>query len=514
MKNKKTFFITTPIYYPSGNLHIGHLYTTSLAWVIANYKKLMGYDVKFLTGSDEHGLKIQQKAEQAKMNTQEFVDMQVAKFKDLWNLSKIDYDYFSRTTSLKHKEVVLNVFDKLLEKGIIYKGLYKGLYSVSAEEFLTPTQAVEKNGKYYHPVSEDELVEIEEESYFFKMSLFQEWLLDYWKTNPKFVFPEQIIRELENNFLDKGLEDLSVTRISFSWGIPLRKDPKHVIYVWLDALFNYVSALGYSLEQNEDYLKYWENGDEIVHVVGKEITRFHCIYWPIMLKALDIKLPTTILSHGLIRDAQGRKMSKSLNNVVDPIELLNNFDPEVVKYYLTTQIIVGQDANFDFENFKAVYNSNLANNFGNLLSRTISMIKQSFESSVKYHESKLSDFEKDIYKAISETKATFISEMNDFRVDRAYKAVVQLSKQLNGYVDLTLPWTLKENKERLEVVLNTLLNGIYAVATMMSPILKDKSKEVISQLGIKELSMEDLENWSKFDEVVVQKGNVLFERIK
>ncbi|WP_027123214.1 methionine--tRNA ligase [Mesomycoplasma molare] len=511
---KKTFFITTPIYYPSGNLHIGHLYTTTLAWVFANYKKNRKYDVKMLTGADEHGLKIQQKAKESGMLPQQYVDMQVEKFKSLWKLAEIDYDYFSRTTNKEHKEVILNIFDSLLEKGIIYKGTYKGLYSVSAEEFLTTTQAKEKNGKYYHPISEDELIEVEEESYFFKMSLFQDWLLSYWKNNENFIFPKQIIKELENNFLDKGLEDLSITRISFDWGIKIRQNPKHVVYVWLDALFNYISALNYSLENDQDYKKYWENGQEIVHIVGKEITRFHCIYWPIMLKSLDIKLPSTILSHGLIRDSKGIKMSKSLNNVVDPIYLIETYGPEPVKYYLSTQIIMGQDANFDEEHFKLVYNSHLSNNFGNLLSRTIAMFNQTFDQPVKYKENELTDLERDIFKNILETKENYNKFMDEFKIDKAYKEVFHLSKTLNGYIDLTLPWTLKENKERLEVVLNTLFNGIYAVTCFMNSILKNKTKLAIKQLNIEEINFDLIGNWKIFDTTIPLKGKILFERIK
>ncbi|WP_033160926.1 methionine--tRNA ligase [[Mycoplasma] collis] len=511
---KKTFFITSPIFYTSGNLHIGHLYTNTLAWVIRNYKTLNGYEARFLTGSDEHGQKIQKKALEANMETKKYVDQQVQKFVDLWNLAEIDYDYFSRTTNEKHKKIVANIFEKLLEQKVIFKSKYKGLYSISSEEFLTTNQALEKNGKYFHPTSQDELVEIEEETYFFKMSKFEKWLIDYWKEKNDLIFPKQIITELLNNFIEKKLEDLSVTRISFDWGIKVPSDKKHVIYVWLDALFNYISALNYGLTNNDDYLKFWENGDEKVHLLGKEISRFHCIYWPIFLKALDIPQPSKIIVHGLINDAQGRKMSKSLNNVIDPIDLLKKYGPEVVKFYLSTQLSITSDSKFDEEHLKSVYNSQLSNNYGNLFSRTLAMIEQSFsERNVKFKENLLTQAENTIFESILNTKNKFINEMDEFLISKAFKEVFELSKQLNGYIDLTMPWTLKNNLERLEVILNTLLNGIYALSVFLSIIFTNKIKEIKSQLQIDEITLKNIGNWNIFDKIKIKKGNVLFERI-
>ncbi|UVD81952.1 methionine--tRNA ligase [Mycoplasma iguanae] len=509
---QKTFYITTPIYYPSGDLHIGHLYTTTIAWVIKNYKKMMGYDVKFLTGSDEHGQKIAKKAAELKMSEQDYVDMQVEKFVQLWKKAKIDYDYFSRTTSPKHKQIVKNVFNKMLEKGYIYKGEYTGLYSINDEEFLTQTQAKFENGKYYHPLSGHELQEISEESYFFKMDLFEKWWKEEIEPKNDFIIPKKILNELAKNFVDKGLEQLSVTRISFNWGIKIDQDPKHVIYVWLDALFNYLTALNYSLENDQDYQKYWVNGDEIVHIVGKEIARFHCIYWPTMLKSLDIKLPTKIITHGWLITPEG-KMSKSKGNVINPLELLEKFHPEIIKFYLVAVINFSNDGIFDEKQLVEVYNNKLANNYGNLISRTVAMFQQSFSKPVKYFPEKFTVLEKDIFEKITEKSAEYKARFDDFEIDKAIATAMSLSSELNNYIDLSQPWKLKENLERLEVVLNTLINGIYAVSVMLSPILHEKTQQVVQQLKIN-LAWDQILNFEKFDNVILEKADALFQRIK
>ncbi|WP_338068676.1 methionine--tRNA ligase [Mycoplasma nasistruthionis] len=343
---KKHFYITTPIYYASGNLHIGHLYTTTLAWTIANYKKLDNFEVKMLTGSDEHGLKIQQKAAEANLEPQEFVDNLVAKYKQLWIDFGIDYDFYSRTSNPSHKEAVKHIFETFVQKGFIYKGSYQGLYSVSDEEFLTETQAKFENGKYFHPTSGHELITVSEDSYFFKMDLFSNWLSKYISNHPEFLSPQKIVNEMQNNFINKGLEDLSVTRTNIDWGIKLDSDPEHTLYVWLDALCNYITALGYDPNKQKqplDFDKFWNcKNTQVVHLIGKEIARFHMIYWPIFLKALNLKQPGRIQAHGWIVTPTG-KMSKSKNNVIDPYDLLKEFDPEMIKYYLVSQISLGED---------------------------------------------------------------------------------------------------------------------------------------------------------------------------
>ncbi len=511
MQNKKTFYITTPIYYPSGKLHIGHAYTTTLAWTMRNYKTLRGYDAKMLTGADEHGQKIQEKALAANISEQQYVDKMTELFKSLWKKLEIDYNYYSRTTNPSHEQSVQKIFSELLADGVIYKGHYKGLYSIQDEEFLTITQAEEKDGEYYHPTSGHKLEEVQEESYFLKMSKFSDWLdKEFDKVN--FVRPNKIVKELRENFLKKGLEDLSITRTSFTWGVPVSEDSKHVVYVWLDALTNYINTLGYHSQEDSDYQKYWVNGDEKVHLVGKEITRFHCIYWPIILKALNLPQPTTILSHGWIITPEG-KMSKSKGNVIDPIELIDEFGAETLKYFFAAQISMGQDGVFDKEMLKNTYNSALANNYGNLLSRTIAMTLQSFDKPIKYTETN-NELDKEIIKEIIESKKQYVKYFDNFEINKAFEVATKLSKSLNGYIDKTQPWTLKEDKERLEQVLNTLLNGIYAVTTYLSVVIPNKTALAAEQLQTKKLCLEEILNFKKFDETLVQKGEVLFQRIK
>lgn len=513
MKKQKTFFITTPIYYPSGNLHIGHLYSTTIAWVLKNFKSKLGYDVKFLTGSDEHGQKIEKKAAEAKMTTQAYVDMQTSKFIDLWKKAKINYDFFSRTTNKNHEQIVEKTFNKMLEKNLIYKGVYKGYYSVSDEEFVLETNAEKKEDGLYHPVSGHKLELIEEESYFFKMNEFSKWLVDYVEKNKNFIIPNNIWKELKANFLSKKLEDLSVTRISFEWGIKINKDPKHVIYVWLDALFNYISALGFDFEKpNNNFIKYWKEGDEIIHVVGKEITRFHCIYWPIFLKSLDIKLPSTILSHGWLITPEG-KMSKSKGNVIDPLDLLKKYDAEIIKYFFCSKISIYKDGIFSEELLLNTYNAELANTIGNLISRTISMIKQNFNRTIKYSKSNDQN-DIDVIKSISNNFNKYIEHFNKFEIDLAFESMMSLARDLNKYIDLTTPWKLKEDLKRLGQVLNLLLNGSYAVLAMLEVVCPDYVNQFKSILNIKEFDFELINDLNKFDDVIVNENKIVFPRIK
>ncbi|EFF41296.1 methionine--tRNA ligase [Mycoplasmopsis alligatoris] len=513
-KNKKTFYITTPIYYASGNLHIGHLYTTTLAWTIANYKKSRGYDVKFLTGSDEHGQKIFLKAQEANISAQKYVDDLVKNYKKMWSDFGIDYDYFSRTTNQNHKETIQQIFELFLKKGIIYNGNYEGLYSVSDEEFFTKTQAVKgQDGNYYHPLSNHKLSVVKEESYFFKMSEFQEWLKLEILNNPTWLNPQKVINELNNNFISKGLEDLSVTRSNVSWGIKTLSDPKHTIYVWLDALCNYISALGFNLKSNTntDFEKYWQNGDEIVHLLGKEISRFHFIYWPIFLKALDIKMPSKMISHGWIITPTG-KMSKSKNNVIDPYDLLAKYHPEMIKYFFVSKINLGEDGVFDIKLFEDTINSELINNYGNLVSRTLKMISNSFDNGIKHKKSD-DNIHKNIDTAILESKEKFIKYFDEFNLSTGLKVAIDLGNTLNKYIDETTPWKLTDRLDELELILSRLLNGIYAMSTYLKVVMPQKMNEVSKALNI-EFDLEQVQNFEKFDNKKMESKFLFFQRIK
>lgn len=513
MKNKKTCYITTPIYYPSGSLHLGHLYSTTIAWTIKNYKEKMGYDVMFTTGSDEHGQKIEIKAKELNMETQKYVDMQTDIFVSFWKTAKIEYDFFSRTTNQKHKESIEKVFNYILEKKIIYKGNYNGLYSINDEEFIAKKDAIEKDGKFYHPTSNHILEIIKEESYFFKMDTFSQWLIDYNYQNKKFVIPAKAWNELKKNFMDKNLEDLSITRISFDWGIKIQRDPKHVVYVWLDALFSYLTGLGWSIDnESKNYLKYWKNGDEIIHVVGKEITRFHCIYWPIFLKALDIKMPTHILSHGWLITPEG-KMSKSKGNVINPLDLIEKYDIEVLKYFLVSQINIFNDGVFDEKLLINTYNSDLANTIGNLISRVAAMYHQSFKTPVKYINSE-EEIDSELLKSILKFFEEYKSYFDLFQIDKAMGAIISLGKELNKYIDLTKPWLLKDNLLRLEKILNTLLNGIYAILSMIEVVMPDNAKTLLKTINLDNLDFSQISNFNKFDKVIINKYNMVFDRLK
>ncbi|WP_406617442.1 methionine--tRNA ligase [Mycoplasmopsis adleri] len=515
MKNKKTFYITTPIYYTSGPLHIGHLYCTTVAWTLRNYKKIMGYDTKFLTGGDEHGQKIENKANKANKSPQQFVDELVETYKQMWKEWNIDYDYFSRTTSPKHIKAVQKVFSWFLEHGFIYKGKYEGLYSVEDEEFLSKNQAVLKeDGEYYHPSSGHKLIVMSEESYFFETSKMQKWWLEKVQNEPQWLMPQKMTKEMIQNFVAEGLEDLSVTRTNIKWGIPIKEDPRHVLYVWLDALFNYVTALDFDIDNpGEAYKKYWENGDEIIHIIGKEIARFHFIYWTMFAEALGIKQPTHIYAHGLLRDKDGRKMSKSLNNVIAPDYLLQKYDDEMIKYYFMSQVILGEDSNFSEEKLVDIINANLVNNYGNLISRTLKMLNNSFPKGLFYKPSS-QKIHLDIEQEILDFPNHFISLMDNFKVDQALTSAIELSSHLNKYIDETTPWKLTDNLEELSLVLSRLLNGIYAVSWALQIVMPKKVSEVARAMNIKEFKLEEIKNLSKFDNKTMLDKFILYNRIK
>ncbi|AIA29264.1 methionyl-tRNA synthetase [Mycoplasmopsis californica] len=511
---KKTFYITTPIYYVSGPLHIGHLYSTIMARIIANYKNIMGYDVKFLTGSDEHGQKIQNKALKSGLKPKQFVDELVESYKETWKKWSVPFDFFSRTTSPRHEKVVKKIFSWFLENEFIYKGKYEGLYSIEDEEFLTKAQALEIDGKFYHPSSKHELVQMKEESYFFKIEKMQQWWERYIAQNPQFLLTEKTLNEIKVNFVEQGLSDLSVTRTNVEWAIPIDEDSNHTLYVWLDALFNYVTALGYDLDNPSDnYTKYWKNGDEIVHILGKEISRFHFIYWPMFIQALGLRQPNHIVSHGLLRDKDGRKMSKSLGNAVDPDYLFENYHPEMIKYYFASQIIFGEDGNFSEEKLRETINADLVNNYGNLVSRTLKMIANSFQNGTKYTHSDTA-IHLEIENQIKKFQGEFSELMDTFKVDKAYRKMIELSSKLNKYIDETTPWKLTDNLDELNLILNRLLNGIYAVSWALQAIMPQKVAEVATALNIISFDKENINNFNKFDNIKTADKFMFFARLK
>ncbi len=506
---KKTFYITTPIYYPSGELHIGHVYSTTIAWVLRNYKKLQGYETKFLTGADEHGQKIASKAKQANITPQDYVSQMAQKFQDLWTSLEIDYDYFSRTSSLNHKQTVVNIFSTLLKSHNIYLGDYEGWYSIEDEEFLTQRQAKLHEKKYYHPISNHPLVRIKEISYFLKLKAHQSWLSNYWDTHPNFIIPHKVVNELRSNFLNQGLEDLSITRTTFDWGIKINENKDHVVYVWLDALTNYISALGYKTANNQDFQTFWQKGTEIVHIVGKEISRFHAIYWPIILHTLNLRQPSTILAHGWLITPEG-KMSKSKGNVINPYDLIKKYDIETIKYYFASQIHLGNDGIFSEELLKNVHNADLANNFGNLLSRTSTLVSLHFPNGLN----PLTSHDQTINEQITLSQQKYLAHLDKYEINEGLKIAINLSKFLNGYIEKTTPWNLTNDLETLNNVLHNLLNGIYSVATMLQIVMPKKMQVVKKIMGINALTFDLMTNFNKFIRIKITKSAPLFNRLK
>ena len=483
---KQKFYITTPIYYPSDKLHIGHSYCTVAADTIARYKRAQGYDVMFLTGTDEHGQKIQRIAEERGVSPQEYVDNIVAGIKELWKTLDITNDKFIRTTDEMHVKAVQKIFNILYEKGDIYKSEYEGWYCTPCESFWTEHQLVD--GKC--PDCGRAVEKTKEESYFFKLSKYQDRLIDLIKNNPDFLQPSIRQNEMLNNFLIPGLEDLCVSRTSFDWGIPVEFDPKHVVYVWLDALTNYITALGAFSDDDSDFKKYWPAD---VHLVGKEIVRFHSIIWPAMLMALDLPLPKQVYGHPWLLFGTD-KMSKSKGNVIYADELTARFGVDAVRHYLLSEMPHATDGSISYETIIERFNSDLANTLGNLVNRTVAMINKYFDGvlpcSCKSEELD-NEFKADILSALPVMEKAF----DDFRIADAVEAVINSAKRSNKYIDETAPWALAKdeaNKERLSTVLYNLLEAIRIIAVELSPFMPDTSKAILSQINCDEASYESI----------------------
>ncbi|KYH29634.1 MULTISPECIES: methionine--tRNA ligase [Clostridium] len=506
--SRGTYYITTPIYYPSANLHIGNTYTTVAADAIARFKRLTGYDTFFLTGTDEHGQKIQRLAEAKGVTPKEYVDEIVAGIKDLWKMMNISYDKFIRTTDDYHVEVVQKIFKKLYDQGDIYKGEYEGLYCTPCESFWTETQLVD--GKC--PDCGRPVEKTKEEAYFFRMSKYADKLIEYIETHPEFIQPESRKNEMLNNFLRPGLQDLCISRTSFNWGIPVTFDDKHVIYVWIDALSNYITALGYGQENDELYKKYWPAN---VHLVGKDILRFHTIYWPIMLMALGEPLPKQVFGHGWLL-VDGGKMSKSKGNVVDPVTLVKHFGTDAVRYYLLHEIPFGQDGLYTSEIFIKKTNSDLANDLGNLLNRTIAMINKYFDGVIQAPTAK-EKIDDDLIKVAIEAPSKVEEKMDNLKIPEALDEIWAVVRRSNKYIDETMPWVLakdEDKKERLGTVLYNLVESLRIISVMLSAFLPETSDKINRQLNV---SLATWDSIASFDGTQagtkVGAGEVIFPRI-
>lgn len=522
MGEKPTFYITTPIYYPSGKLHIGNSYTTIACDVLARYKRLQGYDVFFLTGTDEHGLKIEQKAQALGMQPQEYVDKMAADIKELWKKLEITNDKFIRTTDDYHEKAVQNIFEKLLAKGDIYLGKYRGWYSVSDEEYFTESQLAEvyrdEDGNMIggKAPSGHEVQLVEEDCYFFKMSKYADRLVKYYEEHPDFIIPDTRKNEMLNNFIKPGLEDLALTRTSFNWGVKVPSNPEHVVYVWIDALCNYITALGYETGDDDSlFKKYWPAD---VHMVGKEIVRFHTIYWPIILMVLDLPLPKHIIGHGwlLMRDG---KMSKSKGNVVYPEMIVERYGLDALRYYLMRAVPFGNDGVFTPEDFIGKINFDLANDLGNLLNRTVAMINKYRGGQIPELKSGVTAFDKDLEDVAANTIKNFEEQMDSVHFSNALDEVWKLVARSNKYIDETEPWILAKDetkKDELDSVLAHLAASLRLVAILIQPVMTHTPKEIFAQLGLNSDDMA-IQGVSYFDlpagAQVVAKGTPIFPRL-
>lgn len=504
--NKK-FYITTPIYYPSANFHIGHCYTTIAADAIARFKRLEGYDVFFQTGTDEHGAKIAQKASEAGVTPKEYVDKIIENAKDLWKALDISYDYFIRTTDEQHIKGVQAIFKKLYDQGDIYKGEYKGLYCVPCESFWTNSQLVD--GKC--PDCGREVKEVTEEAYFFRLSKYQDKLIEIYDKNPNFILPITRKNELVNNFIKPGLEDLCVSRTSVKWGIPVDFDPKHVVYVWIDALSNYITSLGYPDENAELFKKYWPAD---IHLVGKEITRFHAIIWPALLMALGIDTPKQVFGHGWLI-INGGKISKSLGNYKDPREYIDSYGIDAVRYFVLREVPFGADGTFSEEALINRTNADLVNNLGNLFNRTVSMAHKYFNGSVQNKEV-LEDYDESLIDSVNNLDKVLNEKMDGLKINEALDELFDVFRKCNKYIDEATPWVLAKDEtkqDRLETVLFNLLESIRVATVYLQAYLPDTSKKIFEVLNTDKTSYEN-NTFNKDNKYNLNEPIHLFDRIE
>ncbi|MDT2730737.1 methionine--tRNA ligase [Streptococcus parauberis] len=521
MTEKKPFYITTPIYYPSGKLHIGSAYTTIACDVLARYKRLMNHDVFYLTGLDEHGQKIQTKAEEAGITPQAYVDGMAKDVKELWSLLDISYDKFIRTTDDFHEKVVADVFERLLAQDDIYLGEYSGWYSVSDEEFFTESQLEEvfrdESGNVTGGIapSGHEVEWVSEESYFLRLGKYADRLVAFFNEHPEFIQPDGRMNEMLKNFIEPGLEDLAVSRTTFTWGVQVPSNPKHVVYVWIDALLNYATALGYGQENHANFDKFW-NGT-VFHMVGKDILRFHSIYWPILLMMLDMPLPERLIAHGWFVMKDG-KMSKSKGNVVYPEMLVERFGLDPLRYYLMRSLPVGSDGTFTPEDYVGRINYELANDLGNLLNRTIAMINKYFGGQVPSYVENVTEFDLDLAYLVEEKIADYHKQMDAVDYPRALDAVWSIISRANKYIDETAPWVLAKedgDKEQLASVMAHLAASLRVVAHLIQPFMIETSNAIMTQLGLSiDFDLENLTLANMPENIqVIKKGQPIFPRL-
>ncbi|MDR1606697.1 MAG: methionine--tRNA ligase [Streptococcaceae bacterium] len=516
---KETFYITTPIYYPSGKLHIGNAYTTIACDVLARYKRLMDFDVFYLTGTDEHGLKIEQKANELGVSPQAYVDGMAAGVKKLWALLDISNDKFIRTTDDYHEKAIADMFEQLIAQDDIYLGEYDGWYSVSDEEYFTESQLTEvfrdENGVMIggKAPSGHEVERVKEASYFFRMSKYADKLLAYYETHPDFIQPESRKNEMINNFIKPGLEDLSLSRTTFTWGVPVKSNPKHVVYVWFDALANYITALGYGSDDQTNFDKYWPAN---VHMVGKEIVRFHTIYWPIMLMALGLPLPKQVFGHGWMLMKDG-KMSKSKGNVVYPEMLVERYGLDALRYYLMRAMPFGSDGIFTPEDFVNRVNYDLANDLGNLLNRTVAMINKYHQGKIQTPEAQTA-FDSTLQTVIETAIGDYHSAMDKMEFNVALNEIWTIISRTNKYIDETTPWLLAKDSQKsgeLDSVMYHLAESLRIVAVLLQPFMRATSQAIFRQLGlgVLEPKLSDLSFGHEFTAPVVSKGEPIFPRL-
>ncbi len=516
MSQKKKFYITTPIYYPSAAPHLGHGYCTVMADILKRSKALRGYETFFLTGLDEHGEKIAKNAMAQGMTPQAFVDEEAKEFKNLWSLLKISNDDFIRTTEKRHVETVQSIFSDFLKQGDVYLSEYKGWYCVHEETYWAETQLLDGHlcPECHRPVEEKK-----EGAYFFRCQKYVDFLLDYYKEHPMFVVPEGRKTEMINNFIKPGLSDLCVTRTSFDWGIPIKEAPGHVIYVWLDALANYLSALGYRQKDDSLFQKFWNDPDtEIVHLIGADITRFHVIYWPMFLKALNLREPNTIFVHGLMMTKEG-KMSKSKGNVIPPVPMVERYGVDAVRWYLAREIVFGQDGEFTPEQFVERINADLANSLGNLLNRSLAMIDKYFAGIIPQFSGAHNELDSQLISLISSTIDKYESLMDSLKLSEAQAIVMALVDAGNKYLAESAPWSLAKDetkKEELETCLSLVAHVLFVAGLLLSPVLVTKAPELLEQLGVSDefQKFENLKQIGVLSGLQIKKGNPLFPRLE